>query len=134
MSSTTFKGEVALMQVLLRASEKEVVMSRPVIEGCRYDLVKDEGGSLSRVQSKYAGTQAHGSIIVRVATSNSRGKKGKVYTETEADFMAVYSPITSKVYMLPASLWRGKKLIHLRYKPAKNNQQQGCIDATIWEW
>jgi len=91
-------------------------------------------GELFRVQVKYAGTQSHGSIKIRVVPSNSRGKKGKIYSETEADFMAVYSPVTDKVYMLPEHLWRGKKLIHLRYKAAENNQKSGCINAVDWEW
>ncbi len=133
MSSTNFKGEYALTRVLLRACEKEVTMSRPVGEGCRYDLVMDEG-TLSRVQVKFAGGQTHGSIVVRLVPSTSRGKKGKKYTEHEADLMAVYSPVTDKVYMLPASLWRGKTGIHLRYKESKNNQKTGCFEAADWEW
>ena len=74
-----------------------MIVSRPVIEGCRYDLIMDEGGILSKVQVKYTSGQSHGSVRIRVAPCDCRGKKGKVYTESEVDTIAVYSSVTDKL-------------------------------------
>ena len=133
MANTTFKGEIAVQKVILRAIEKDVIASKPVVEGCRYDLVLDVDG-LKRTQVKYAGQTRNGAIKVLVASQDSRGKKGKRYGEHEVDLIIAYSPITGKFYKLPPEVWRGKRLLHLRYEPSKNNQKMGCFDARDFEW
>ena len=130
---TTFKGEEAVQRVILTAIQRGIAVSRPVLEGGRYDLVLDFG-SLKKAQVKYAGSGKDGTIRVPTASTDCRGKKGKVYTKQEVDLIVAYSPVTDKIYKLPASLWRGKRAVHLRYKPAKNNQTIGCILAQDWEW
>jgi hypothetical protein len=135
MDITTAKGEQATLRVLLRAIEKGVMMSRPVTENCRYDLVMDADGKLSRVQVKYAGASSKatsGSFQVKVS-SIGHNKKRKKYTAAEVDFIAAYSPQTNKVYMLPAVLWDGQSVLTLRYERPKNNIAD-YIDAKLWEW
>jgi len=133
MANTTFKGEEAVQRIILRAIQDNIAVSRPVLEGGRYDLVLDFG-DLKKTQVKYAGSAKNGVIRVPTASTDSRGKKGKVYTKSEVDLIVAYSPVTDKIYKLPAELWRGKRAVHLRYKPAKNNQKIGCIPANEWEW
>lgn len=132
--STTSKGEEALQRVILRAVQKDVQASRPVMEGGRYDLVLDIEGRLWKVQVKYAGQSHGGAIKILTASTDCRGKKGKLYEDHEVDLVFAYSPVTNKVYRLPPGLWRGKRFLHLRYEPAKNNQQLGCINAADFEW
>jgi hypothetical protein len=134
MANTTFKGEEAVQRVILRAIQVNVAASRPVLEGGRYDLVLDIAGFLRKVQVKYAGQGARGVVKVLVASTSCRGKKGKVYADHEVDLIFAYSPATNKIYKLPPEVWRGKRVVHLRYEPTKNNQKRGLIDATKFEW
>lgn len=131
--NTTFRGEEAVQRVILRAIQKDIAVSKPILEGSRYDLILDLG-QLKRTQVKYAGRAKNGAISVPTASTTCRGKKGRVYAKHEVDLIVAYSPVTGKIYKLPAHLWRGKKAIHLRYAPAKNNQKTGCIQAQDWEF
>ena len=134
MANTTFKGEIAVQKVVLRAIEKDVIVSRPVVEGCRYDLVLDVDGGLKKAQVKYAGQTSRGAVKVIVASTDCRGKKGKRYTESEVDLIIAYSPVTDRFYKLPARVWRGKRMLSLRYEPSRNNQKAGCFEAKEFEW
>ncbi len=134
MADTTFKGEEATLRVALHAIQKGVQVSRPVMEGGRYDLVLDLGGTLFKVQVKYAGQASNGAIKVVTASTSSRGRRGKKYEDYEVDFILAYSPVTDRIYKLLPEVWRGKNYIYLRYKPAKNNQRSGCFDAEDFEW
>jgi len=137
MTTTTLKGELALLKVLLRAVEKNVMMSRPVTDNCRYDLIMDLDGKLSRVQVKYAGAgslrkHVQGSFMVQTASVGHNQRK-KRYTANEVDFIAAYSPLTDRVYLLPSCLWEGKSCLSLRYERPKNNVAH-YVDAKLWEW
>src|SRR5436190_717249 len=86
-------GEFAVAKVLLRAIEKDVGVSKPVIE-CRYDLVLDDGLKLYRTQVKYAGgaspKQCQG--VVPVGLRKWRNGRAAIpcYTTAEIDLLLVY--------------------------------------------
>jgi PD-(D/E)XK endonuclease len=137
MSETSFKGELALMKVLLRAAEKRVVVSRPVTDFSRYDLVVDVEGKLHRVQVKYADgkspAQTTGSASARLY-SVSGGKKKQLYDFADVDAFIIYMPATDKVYWVPIEMCAGKSFLYLRYEPARNGQRKYCLAASDFEW
>src|SRR5437879_1158506 len=55
--ATNFLGEIAIAKVVLRALEKRVLLSRPIME-YRYDLVVDDGLKLHRAQVKICRSEA----------------------------------------------------------------------------
>src|SRR3954454_19691595 len=65
--TTNDKGPIAETAILAEAVKLGIVVLRPVVEGCRYDLMFDLGPTLLRVQCKW-GTLRSGVIGVRTAT------------------------------------------------------------------
>ena len=53
MHSAHQKGEIAQLKVQLRAAEKGVTLSKPLIDS-RYDFIRDDGRKQERAQVKYA--------------------------------------------------------------------------------
>ena len=48
------KGGIAEMAIAAAAVKLGIVVARPMIEGCRYDLIFDVGDRFWRVQCKWA--------------------------------------------------------------------------------
>ena len=62
MLSTDQKGAVAEIAIALAATKLGIDVYRPLHEGGRYDLILDVGGSLNRVQCKWA--PRHGDVVI----------------------------------------------------------------------
>ena len=58
----------------------------------------------------------------------------KTYSADEVDVLAVYSPVTDKVYWLVLEHFEGKKSVSIRLKPSKNNQKKGVLEGGSVEW
>lgn len=138
--NTTLKGHLAVIEVERRATEKGFVVSRPSIEA-RYDLIVDDGDSLHRVQVKFTNQNGDGNSL-EVGLRKFGGNKGvgirtsdvKTYTSKEVDVLAIFSPLTNKVYWLPISIFEKKTMIRLRLKQARNNQKKRVLLACDFEW
>jgi hypothetical protein len=94
------------------------------VEGGRYDFVLDVGPRLLRVQCKW-GRRTRGVISVNLHTFR-RTKDGyvrTVYTAAEVDAIGVYCAALDRCYLLPITLLDGRRGVHLRVDPSKNNQR-----------
>ena len=113
-----------------------VEVYRPIGEGQRYDLIFDVHSRLLRVQCKWS-TRYDDILIVR-CYSTRRVAGGKIvsrrYTEAEIDAVAVYCHALDRCYLLPVELWSGRRQIHLRLTPARNNQTLGVNWANDFEF
>jgi hypothetical protein len=132
------KGEIALLQVQMRAIEKGAVVSKPTIEGGRYDLVIDWDGKLYRAQVKYCdrpASNAHGAVSVCMGNV-TRGSNRSVgcYTQDEVDVVLVYVPKIRQVLWFGPDQFCGKSAITVRYEPTKNGQSKGCLMAQDFIW
>src|SRR4051795_9134012 len=83
--TTNDKGAIAETAILAEAVKLGIVVLRPVVEGCRYDLMFDLGPTLLRVQCKW-GTLRSGVIGVRTATCRHtpRGYVRTTYSRTRS--------------------------------------------------
>ena len=132
MLSTDQKGTIAEAAIVLAAVKIGVDVYRPVGEGGRCDLVLGVGGSLLRVQCKWAARS--GDVIVIRCYSARRSKGGKLitrrYSTAEVDAFAAYSADLDRCFLLPAELWAMRRLVQLRIGPTLNNQARGinCAD------
>ena len=139
MLTTTLKGHIAQLEVEKRATEKGCIVSRPVVEA-RYDLVVDDGTSLYRVQVKYTAQSNRGAIDIGLRKFGGNKEVGmrmsdvKTYSSDEVDVLAVFSPVTGKVYWLPIEVFEGKTVVRLRLEPSKNNQKKRVLVASGYEW
>jgi hypothetical protein len=135
---TIFLGEYAVTKVLLRAIEKGVGVSRPVIE-CRYDLIVDDG-KLHRVQVKYAGDRKalkHASGVVSVGLSKWRvDGRGPIlgYSTEEIHAVLVYVRKLDQVLWVGPEIVAGRTALYIRVEPTRNGQKKGCLMAADYVW
>lgn len=112
---------------------------KPFGENQRYDLViEDADRKFWRVQCKTAWISKDQSKIIFSACSNHYAYTWQKNTMTrrhyrgDADFFAVYSPDTDKVYLIAVDQV-GITAVALRLTPAKNNNQHGIRLAKDYE-
>jgi hypothetical protein len=130
--STSFRGEIAVAKVILRALEKGIAVFRPIVE-CRYDLILDDGRRLYRAQVKYGnGTSrlSQGAVTVGLHKWTIAGRhRSLYYTSEEIDVLLVYVPKTDRVLWFGPEVFDGRKKLQIRIAPARNNQARGCLMA-----
>jgi hypothetical protein len=134
--TTDQKGNVAETAITAAAVKLGVEVYRPIGEGQRYDLIFDVDSQLLRVQCKWS-TRYDDILVVR-CYSTRRIAGGKIvsrrYIEAEIDAVAVYCHELDRCYLLPVDLWSGRRQIHLRLTPARNNQLLGINWAKDFEF
>lgn len=133
-----FNGTLAELRVAIRATEKGLIPSRPLTEGCRYDLLLDDGQRIWRAQVKQGNSDLYnsGSICLDFRSANRPDGSSKklCYTAAEIDTIIIYLPKTSNFYWLPPAVWDGKSSISLRLTPTRNGQTKNCIFADQFVW
>jgi PD-(D/E)XK endonuclease len=135
MHSTHQKGEIAQIKVMLRAIEKSVLLSKPLLDS-RYDFILDDGLKLERVQVKYASGKAphsQGSIQINLKSWEGR-KLRRRYCADEVDALLVYIPQIDKVLRFEADIFCKRASFTVRIKPTKNGQTKGVLNAKDFIW
>jgi len=120
--TTNQKGLIAENAVIRRAIMMGIGVARP-LDDERYDLILDLRPGLVRVQCKWAVRQG-GVVVVRCYTCR-RGPNGMIvkrYSADEIDVFVAYCAELDQCYLLPRDEFDGKRLIHLRLDPSRNNQ------------
>jgi len=129
------KGAVAEAAITAMAIQLGLVVLRPLCEGRRYDLAIDLEPELLRVQCKLARCLP-GVLSVRLQTCRYTpgGYVRTSYTQSEVDAIAAYSPELHRGFLIPISEASGRRSIHLRLAPTKNNQAEGIKWARDYEF
>lgn len=133
--TSTDKGTIAELKLAAEAARAGVVVSRPLTEGRRYDLLFDVAHRIYRVQCKW-GALAEDVIKVRTSTSRytpTRGYVRTTYSSDEIDLVAVYCGDLDRCYVIPIERLAGQTYLYLRLAPAKNNQRSGVTMASDYE-
>ncbi len=134
MLSPTNKGGLAELAIQWAAVRAGYVVSRPVVEGGRYDLVFDDGRGLHRVQCKWASFRGD---VVRIRTRTCRrsatGYVRGTYSDEEIDAVAGFCAGLDRCYLIPIAEVDGRQLIDLRLRPTRNNQAVGVKWASRYE-
>lgn len=130
------KGEKAVLKVYFRAIEKGIIVSKPVIEGTRYDVILDDGQNLQRAQIKYADgiTRSPGSVRVSLAKYTRNNRHNPLVYNDEIDVLLVYLPKVDKVCLLPKGVWKGKSSVYIRFCDSVNGQIYDCLRAEDYLW
>ena len=120
------KGAVAEAAFTAAAIELGLVVLRPLCEGRRYDLVLDLEPGLLRVQCKLA-QRLGGVLAVRLKTNRftPSGYVSTGYSAAEVDAVGIYSAELAQSFLVPIAEISGRRALHLRITPAKNNQLTG---------
>ena len=136
MHATHQKGEIAQIKVMLRAMEKGVVLSKPLIES-RYDFILDDGKKLERVQVKYANGKwcnSQGSVRVNLKCWDGGRKLCRRYSAHEVDALLVYIPQIDEVLRFEADIFCERAGFTVRIEPAKNGQTKSILNARDFIW
>jgi hypothetical protein len=129
------KGELAVLAVCKRCMEKGIWVSRPVVEGCRYDLILDDGHELTKIQIKYVSAKNGVARVSLRKVNNGKGYLNKrLYTSNEIDLVLVYIPESDKVYYIPPYLFEEKTEVSLRLEPPKKQMLKVIRMAEDFEW
>ncbi len=130
------RGAIAELAVMFRAREVGCAVYRPVVEGCRCDMILGVGASLVRVQCKSARVH-RGAVIVNARTSRvaagGRYVRG-TYTAEEVDAIVAYCHDNRTCYLIPIGHVPPNGSMHLRLAPAKNNQLKRLNFAADYEF
>lgn len=132
--STTAKGAAAECRIAAEAIALGFLVSRPLGDGGRYDLVFDDGRELSRVQCKWA-PRLDNVVVIR-ARSNRCTPRGYVrgpYRSHEVDAIAAFCPDVDRCYLVPIREIDGQSVMYLRLEPPMNNQKLGVKMAAAYE-
>jgi hypothetical protein len=126
------KGDLAELMVAADLRRRGFGIALPFGEDHDFDLVLIRADRLERVQVKYV--ESDGAVI-RVkcfshSLTNGRVRKTKRYTAATIDLLAVYDATSNRCFYVPAEhLGSGRSSIHLRLRPALNNQRIGTWRA-----
>jgi hypothetical protein len=111
-------SELAVMSALVRVGYE---IARPWGENCRYDLVGDKDGVLSRIQVKTGRLRAGAIQFNCYSTHAHRGGSLRFYNG-EIDFFGVYCPQVEAVLLIPVDEVRQRGC--LRWEPTRNGQRK----------
>jgi hypothetical protein len=130
VDNPNLKGNVAEAAIAFAAVKLGVPVFKPVAEHGRADLVFEIADRLYRVQCKWGRLDRDGSVISVGVESNRCTANGYVrtkYGRGEVELLAVYCGPLDRCYLLPQSLFVGKRAVQLRLEPPKNGQRS-CIN------
>ena len=136
MARLKAKGDLAELKVAADLAARGCCISIPFGEDCNYDLIADYEGRLHRVQVKY--TRSDGEVVVIRCRShsltNGKVRATKLYTAAMVDWIAVYDATTERCFYCPSRELgtTGRNLLHLRLRPARNNQKVGVREANAY--
>jgi PD-(D/E)XK nuclease superfamily protein len=129
------KGDLAELKVAADLVARGHKVAFPYGEDWDFDLIVNRGGTLERVQVKYAESDQ---VTVEISCRSHSLTNGKVratkhYTAAIVDWLAVYDRTTERCYYVPATeLGTGMSLLTLRLQPPLNGQVRGIRDAVSY--
>jgi hypothetical protein len=130
------KADMARLKVEMRALELDVICSKPVIEGTRYDLILDTGNRLFRAQIKYGdniSTASTGAVAVNLR-KEIKQEKNHPYSQDEIDVLLIYLPKIDRICWFGPEVFHAKGSISIRLSKAKNGQVKHCLPAEQYFW
>jgi hypothetical protein len=101
-------GEIIELKFAVKAFERGINVSKPLLGDMPYDLILDHNGELLRIQIKSSNYNDYG---YKVLTSHTGTKQP--YTENEIDFFAIYIQPIKIWYLIPVDAIRGRKTIKI---------------------
>lgn len=128
MLSSHFIGEITEQEVALAFLRQGILLSKPLVQSSRYDLIADINHHLYKIQVKTGTFKEDAYLEFATSTShtNTQGTLNLSYSSDDVDFFATM--YDNQCYLIPYKLC-GKRGQRLRFVPTKNNQTTGILFA-----
>ena len=134
MIDTRVKGELTELKCQLFCLEKGYVISKPILDNARYDMVVDYNGKFYRIQIKTSRwmSEEHEGFVFNCKSQHSvaGGNKIMKYSPDEIDFFM--TEFENEYYLIPCDKARSE--MKLRFKPTKNNQDNRAFFAKDYKF
>ena len=131
---TRVKGELTELKCQLFCLEKGYVISKPILDNARYDMVVDYNGKFYRIQIKTSRwmSEEHEGFVFNCKSQHSvaGGNKIMKYSPDEIDFFM--TEFENEYYLIPCDKARSE--MKLRFKPTKNNQDNRAFFAKDYKF
>jgi len=126
---TKDKGDLAVAQAIADLATQGFSVLTPLTEHAPFDLVGYRLGTFVRVQVKYRGLSANGTIEVqfRSSWSDSKGSYTRPLDKDHVDVICIYCPETRACYYVNPKQF--DRSVALRVTPARNRQTRGVLHA-----
>lgn len=127
--NTRVTGELTELKCQMHCLEKGFIVSKPIIDNARYDMILEHHGKFFKIQIKTSRwmSEEHEGIIFNCKSQHSvsGGNKIMKYTPDEIDFFM--TEFEDSFYLVPCDKPRNE--IRLRFKPTKNHQDNKAMFA-----
>jgi hypothetical protein len=126
-------GDLSELAVAYALARNGYVVSKPLGDSHRYDLIIDDGENLSRVQVKTGRLGKTGSIRVQFCSSHThRGGIASRSYRGEIEYIGVFCPQTGEAYLVPERDMVEASM-HLRVTPTANRQERNIRWASRYK-
>ena len=126
---TRITGELTELKCQMFCLERGFIVSKPIVDNARYDLLLDYNNKFYRIQIKTSRwmSEEHEGIVFNCKSQRSvaGGNKIMKYTPEEVDFFM--TEFEGEFYLIPCE--RAKSEMRLRFKPTKNHQDDKATFA-----
>lgn len=112
--NTKQKGDIGVAQAIAYYTRAGHVVSYPLTDNAKYDLVVEVDGELKKVQCKYTAYKRD-DYIVELRTMGGNASWNKVYGYVDADLLFVADE-SGKMFEFPKQRFSGKSSITLSAK------------------
>lgn len=127
--NTRVIGELTELKCQMFCLEKGYIVSKPIVDNARYDLLLDYNNKFYRIQIKTSRwmSEEHEGIVFNCKSQHSiaGGNKIMKYTPEEVDFFM--TEFEGEFYLIPCE--RAKSEMRLRFKSTKNHQDDKATFA-----
>ena len=126
---TRITGELTELKCQMFCLERGFIVSKPIVDNARYDLLLDYNNKFYRIQIKTSRwmSEEHEGIVFNCKSQHSvaGGNKIMKYTPEEVDFFM--TEFEGEFYLIPCE--KAKSEMRLRFKPTKNHQDDKATFA-----
>ena len=127
--NTRITGELTELKCQMFCLERGFIVSKPIVDNARYDLLLDYNNKFYRIQIKTSRwmSEEHEGIVFNCKSQHSiaGGNKIMKYTPEEVDFFM--TEFKGEFYLIPCE--KAKSEMRLRFKPTKNHQDDKATFA-----
>lgn len=133
-TNTRITGEITELKCQLFLLEKGYIISKPVLDSARYDLILDYNNKLFKIQIKTSRwmSEEHEGFIFNCKSQHRVADKNKImkYSPDEIDFFM--TEFENEFYLIPCTIQKSE--MRLRFKPTKNNQDNKAYFAKDYKF